>query len=95
MTKILSEHVLTLDICKLTCVHNLKKGVIPMVSYKQIFKDIVALIAAVLCAIVLVAGLSQNNETLFAALLAFALMVPVIGSSAVSLKNDLSDQFSA
>ncbi|MZR61601.1 hypothetical protein GQF00_01710 [Alcanivorax sp. DP30] len=66
-----------------------------MVSYKQIFKDIVALIAAVLCAIVLVAGLSQNNETLFAALLAFALMVPVIGSSAVSLKNDLSDQFSA
>ena len=66
-----------------------------MAFYKQIFKDIVALVAAVFCAIVLVAGLSQNNETLFAALLAFALMVPVIGSSAVSLKKDLSDQFTA
>lgn len=66
-----------------------------MVSYKKIFKDIVALVAAVLCAIVLVAGLSQNSETLFAALLAFAVMVPVIGSSAVSLKKDLSDQFTA
>lgn len=66
-----------------------------MASYKQIFKDIVALVVAVFCAIALVAGLSQNNETLFAALLAFALMVPVIGSSAVSLKNDLSDQFTA
>lgn len=66
-----------------------------MASYKQIFKDIVALVTAVFCAIVLVAGLSQNNETLFAALLAFALMVPVIGSSAVSLKKDISDQFTA
>ena len=66
-----------------------------MVSYKKIFKDIVALVAAVLCAIVLVAGLSENSETLFTALLAFAVMVPVIGSSAVSLKNDLSDQFTA
>ncbi|MCK0152292.1 hypothetical protein MWU49_01125 [Alcanivorax sp. S6407] len=66
-----------------------------MAYYKQIFKDVVALIAAVVCAIVLVAGLSESSETLFAALLAFALMVPVIGSSAVSLKNDLSGQFTA
>lgn len=66
-----------------------------MASYTQIFKDVVALVAAVLCAIVLVAGLSQSSETLFSALLAFALMVPVIGSSAVSLKKDLSGQFTA
>ncbi|MGB2247641.1 MAG: hypothetical protein ACPH3N_08220 [Alcanivorax sediminis] len=66
-----------------------------MATYKQIFKDIVALVAAVFCAIVLVTGLSQHSETLFAALLAFALMVPVIASTAVGLKKDLSDQFTA
>ena len=66
-----------------------------MATYKQILKDVIALVVAVGCAIALVAGLSQNSETLFAAMLAFALMVPVIGSSAVSLKRDLSDQFTA
>ncbi|MED5239247.1 MAG: hypothetical protein VX379_06705 [Pseudomonadota bacterium] len=66
-----------------------------MASYEQIFKDIIALVAAVFCAIVLVAGLSQVSETLFPALLALAVMVPVVCSSAVSLKNDLSDQFTA
>lgn len=66
-----------------------------MAFYKQIFKDVVALVAAVFCAIVLVAGLSMSSETLFAAMLAFAVMVPVICSSAVSLKKDLSDQFTA
>ena len=65
-----------------------------MASYMQIFKDVVALVAAVFCAIVLVSGLSQSSETLFSALLAFALMVPVICSSAVGLKKDL-DQFTA
>ena len=45
-----------------------------MASYEQIFKDIIALVAAVFCAIVLVAGLSQVSETLFPALLALAVM---------------------
>ena len=55
----------------------------------QLYKNMFALVVAVSTAIVLMAGLSQNSETVFASLLAFAVMVPVIGSAAVALYRDV------
>ena len=58
----------------------------------QLYKNMVV---AVSTAIVLMAGLSQNSETVFASLLAFAVMVPVIGSAAVALYRDVERALSA
>lgn len=59
-----------------------------MTLFSRLFKDSLALIIAVGVTVLIVAGLENNGENLFAALLAFAYMVPVIASAAVSIKRD-------
>ncbi|MCG8393750.1 MAG: hypothetical protein MI745_11770 [Pseudomonadales bacterium] len=59
-----------------------------MTAYSRLFKDITALLLTIVVAMLLVSGLADNGETLFTAMLAFAAMVPVVASAAVSLKRD-------
>ncbi|MEQ3723561.1 hypothetical protein [Alcanivorax sp.] len=59
-----------------------------MTLFSRLFKDTLALMIAVSVTVMLVAGLENNGESLFFAMLAFACMVPVIASAAVSIKRD-------
>ncbi|MED5432159.1 MAG: hypothetical protein VX920_07465 [Pseudomonadota bacterium] len=59
-----------------------------MTTIARLCKDFFALVVAVLFTVLMVAGLADDGKNLFPALLAFAAMVPVIGSAAVSIKRD-------
>ena len=49
-----------------------------MTLFSRLFKDTLALMIAVAVTVFLVAGLENNGENLFSAMLAFACMVPVL-----------------
>ena len=59
-----------------------------MTTISRISKDIFALVVAVLFTVLMVAGLADLGKNLFPAMLAFAAMVPIVGSAAVAIKRD-------
>ena len=59
-----------------------------MTTISRISKDIFALVVAVLFTVLMVAGLADQGKNLFPAMLAFAAMVPIVGSAAVASKRD-------
>ena len=63
--------------------------------FSRLFKDTLALMIAIAVTVLIVAGLENNGENLFSAMLAFACMVPVIASAAVAIKRDWDNSGSA
>tara|TARA_B100000676_G_scaffold263758_1_gene275695 strand:+ start:1660 stop:1869 length:210 start_codon:yes stop_codon:yes gene_type:complete len=63
-----------------------------MTTISRFCKDIFALVVAVMFTVLMVAGLADQGKNLFPAMLAFAAMVPVIGSTAVAIKRDWDTQ---
>jgi len=59
-----------------------------MTIISRLCKDFFALVVAVLFTVLMVAGLADQGKNLFPAMLAFAAMVPVVGSAAVAIKRD-------
>jgi len=59
-----------------------------MTTISRISKDIFALVVVVLFTVLMVAGLADQGKNLFPAMLAFAAMVPIVGSAAVAIKRD-------
>lgn len=56
---------------------------------KKLFTDVLALLSAVLFTVLMVAGIASEGENLFAALLVFAFLVPMVASAAVVLQRDV------
>lgn len=63
-----------------------------MTTISRLSKDIFALLVTVLFTVLMVAGLADQGKNLFPAMLGFAVMVPFIGSAAVSIKRDWNKQ---
>ncbi|MGJ3255554.1 MAG: hypothetical protein ACFE0K_04450 [Alcanivorax sp.] len=59
-----------------------------MTTISCISKDIFALVVAVMFTVLMVAGLADQGKNLFPAMLAFAAMVPIVGSAVVAIKRD-------
>lgn len=63
-----------------------------MTTISRLCKDLFALVVAVLFTVLMVAGLADQGKNLFPAMVAFAAMVPVVGSAAVAIKRDWNNQ---
>ena len=59
-----------------------------MTIISRLCKDVFALVVAVLFTVLMVAGLADQGQYLFPAMLAFAAMVRVVGRAAVAIKRD-------
>ncbi|EKF74842.1 hypothetical protein A11A3_06405 [Alcanivorax hongdengensis A-11-3] len=55
---------------------------------RHVIKDVLFLLVALAAMIALVHAIAADGQNLFAAMVVFAAMVPVVGSAAVALKRD-------